>query len=71
MSHTLVHLPEVLIPFYLALEQATELLCSSPDGCRNRYRILVEQALRDLNNAKYVYNGKITDGNSQLGDESL
>lgn len=46
-------IPDKLIPFYLQLELAAELLTNAPEECKNRYTTLIENSLLELNNAKY------------------
>lgn len=59
-------IPDNLIPYYLQLELAAELLTNAPEECKSRYATLVENSLSDLNNAKHQAKLSDAERNRQL-----
>ena len=59
-------IPDNLIPYYLQLELAAELLTNAPEECKIRYATLVENSLSDLNNAKHQAKLSEAERNRQL-----
>ena len=52
MSNTAVQIPPVLVPFYLQLEKAAELLFSASEEGKITYIGVVDRAFKNLYNAK-------------------
>ena len=59
-------IPEHLIPYYLQLELAAELLTDAPEELKKRYTILVENSLSELNKAKNLAKLSEAERNRQL-----